>query len=254
MQPCLTPFPILNQSDVPCPALFLLDPHQVSQETIKLVWYFHLFKNFPQFAVIHTVKSFSVVNEADVFLEFLCFLYDPVNIRNLVSSSCAFSKFSLYIWNFSVHVLMKPSLKNFKHILTSMQNVQLLEHSLALPFYGIGIKTDFSAEFSKFADILISTTHSCECPGVSGGGVGQQWPASGSGALSSAVPAWDLLKEVTIIFTVSSIVWSQVKQQGGNTAIPINSKLDEWFTEHGTAHQNNTQFLPQSVSLIRKLP
>ena len=197
---------------------------------LRRFWYFHLFKNFPQFAVIHTVKSFSVVNEADVFLEFLCFLYDPVNTGNLVSSPCAFSKFSLYIWNL-VHILMKPSLKNFEHILTSMQNVQLLEHSLALPFYGIGIKTDFSAEFSKFADILISTTHSCECPGVSGGGVGHlhtlKWPASGSGALSSAVPAWDLLKEVTIIFTISSIDWSQVKQQGGNTAIPINSKLDE---------------------------
>ena len=104
--------------------------------------------------------------------------------------------------------------------------VQLFEHSLALLFYGIGIKTDFSslvatAEFSKFSDILISISHSCERPGVSGGGVGWR-PAAGSGALSSAVPAWDLLKEVTIIFTISTIVWSQVKQLGGNTTLPIN--------------------------------
>ena len=110
--------------------------------------------------------------------------------------------------------------------------VQLFEDSLALLFYGIGRKTDFSslvatAEFSKFADVLTSITHSCECPGVSGGGVGWRWPAAGSGALSSAVRAWDVLKEVTIIFTISTIVWSQVKQQGANTTLPINRKLDE---------------------------
>ena len=63
--------------------------------------------------------------------------------------------------------------------------------------------------------------------GVSGGGVGWRWPAAGLGALSSAVPAWDLLKEVTVIFTISTIVWSQVKQLGGNTTLPINRKLDE---------------------------
>ena len=64
-----------------------------------------------------------------------------------------------------------------------------------------------------------------ECPGVSGGGVGQQWPAAGSGALSGAVCAWDLLKEVAIFFITSTTVWSQVKQQGGDTAPPINRKL-----------------------------
>ena len=64
----------------------------------------------------------------------------------------------------------------------------------------------------------------------------------------------DLLKEVTIFFITSTIVWPQVKQQGGNTALPINRKLDERFTEHGTAHQNKTQFPPQAVSLIKKLP
>ena len=65
----------------------------------------------------------------------------------------------------------------------------------------------------------------CECPGVSGGGVNRQWPTSGSGVLSAAVRAWDLLKEVAIIFITSTIVWPRVKQQGGNTDLPINRKL-----------------------------
>ena len=73
---------------------------QVSQEARKVVWYFHLFKNFPQFVVIHTVKGFSVVNEADVFLEFSCFFYDPSDVGNLIAGSPAFSKSSLYIWKF----------------------------------------------------------------------------------------------------------------------------------------------------------
>ena len=80
---------------------------QFSQETGKVVWYSHLFKNFPQFVVIHTVKSFSVVNEAEVgvFLEFSCFFYDPSDVGNLISGFSAFSKSSLNIWKFSVHVL-----------------------------------------------------------------------------------------------------------------------------------------------------
>ena len=76
-----------------------------------MVWYSHLFQNFPQFVVIHTVKGFGIVNEAevDVFLEFPCFLYDPTKVGNMISGSSAFSKSSLYIWKFSVHVLLKPS-------------------------------------------------------------------------------------------------------------------------------------------------
>ena len=87
-----------------------------------MVLYSHLLKNFPQFVVIHTVKGFSIVNEAevDVFLEFPCFLYDPTNVGNLISGSSAFSKSSLYIWNFLVLVLLKPSLKDFEHYLASM--------------------------------------------------------------------------------------------------------------------------------------
>ena len=85
-----------------------------------MVWYSCLFKNFPQFAVIHTVRGFRVVSEADVFLEFPCFLYDPTNVGNLISDSSAFSKPRLFTWMFLVHVLLKPSLKDFEHNLASM--------------------------------------------------------------------------------------------------------------------------------------
>jgi len=87
-----------------------------------VVWYSLLFKNFPLFVVTHTVKSFSVVNEAevDIYLEFTCFSYYPMDAGNLVFGSSAFSKSSLYIWKFLVHVLLKPSLKNFEHYLASM--------------------------------------------------------------------------------------------------------------------------------------
>ena len=79
-------------------------------------------KNFPQFVVIHKVKGFSIVNEAevDVFLEHSCFFYDPTGVGNLISGSSAFSKSSLYIWKFLVHVLLKPNLEDFEHYLTSM--------------------------------------------------------------------------------------------------------------------------------------
>ena len=87
-----------------------------------MVWYSHLFKNLPQFVVIHTVKAFSIDNEAevDIFLEFSCLFYDPMDVGNLISDSSAFFKYSLNIWNFLVHVLLKPSLENFEHYLASM--------------------------------------------------------------------------------------------------------------------------------------
>ena len=95
---------------------------QVSQEVGKGVWYSHLSKTFPQFVVIHTVKGFSIVNEAevDVFLEFPCFLHDAVNVGNLISGSSASSKPSLYIWKFLVHVVLKPNLKDFDYNLSGM--------------------------------------------------------------------------------------------------------------------------------------
>ena len=82
-----------------------------------MIWYSHIFKNFPQCVVIHTVKDFGIVNEAelDVFLEFSCFFYDPRNVGNLISGSSAFLKSSLNIWKLSVHVLLKPCLENFEH-------------------------------------------------------------------------------------------------------------------------------------------
>ena len=88
---------------------------QISQKAGTVVWYSHLMKNFPQFAVIHTGKGFGIVNEAevDVFLEFSRFFYDPVDVGNLISGSSAFSKSSLNIWKMLVHVLLKPSLENF---------------------------------------------------------------------------------------------------------------------------------------------
>ena len=80
-----------------------------------MVWYSHLLKNFPQFVGVHIVKGFSVADEAevDVFLEFSCFFYDPRDVGNLISGSSAFSKSSLNIWKFSVHILLKSGLENF---------------------------------------------------------------------------------------------------------------------------------------------
>ena len=80
-----------------------------------MVWYSHLIKNFPQFVVIHTVKGFGLVNKADVLLEFSCFFYGSMDVGNLIFGSSAFSKSSLNIWKFLVHVLLKPALENFEH-------------------------------------------------------------------------------------------------------------------------------------------
>ena len=87
-----------------------------------MVWYSHLLKNFPQFILIHTVKGFGIVNKAeiDVFLELSCFFHDPADVGNLVSGSSAFSKTSLNIWKFTVHVLLKPGLENIEHYFTSI--------------------------------------------------------------------------------------------------------------------------------------
>ena len=80
-----------------------------------MAWYSHLFKNFLQFVAIHTAKVFGIVNkpEVDVFLELSCFSYDPMDVGNLISGSSAFSRSSLYFWKFLVHILLKPSLKDF---------------------------------------------------------------------------------------------------------------------------------------------
>ena len=95
---------------------------QISQEASQVVWYSHLFKNFPQFVVSHTVKGFGIVNKAevDVCLESACFFYDPTDVGNLISSSSAFSKSSVNIWRFSVHIRLKPNLGNFEKYIASM--------------------------------------------------------------------------------------------------------------------------------------
>ena len=95
---------------------------QVPQEEGQVVWYSHLFQNFPQFIVIHTAKGFGIVNKAeiDVFLQLSCFFDDPADVGNLISGSSAFSKTSLNIRKFTVHVLLKLGLENFEHYFTSL--------------------------------------------------------------------------------------------------------------------------------------
>ena len=96
---------------------------QISQEADQVVWYSHLFQNFPQFIVIHIVKGFGIVSKAelDVFLELSGFFNDPADVGNLISGSSAFHKSSLNIWKFSVHVLLKPDLENFEHYFVSQK-------------------------------------------------------------------------------------------------------------------------------------
>ena len=117
---------------------------QISQKAGRVIWYSHLFKNFPQSVVIHTVTGFSVVNEAevDIFLEFPCLFYDPMDAGNLISGSSAFSKSSLCIWKFLVHILLKTSLKNCEQYLASMWN----EHNCTIvwTFFGIAFLWDWN--------------------------------------------------------------------------------------------------------------
>ena len=131
---------------------------QVSQEAGQLVWYSHLFQNFPQFVVIHTVKGFSIANEANVFLKLSCFYYDSMDVGNLISSSSAFSKFSLNIWKFSVHVLLKHHLKNFEHYFASMWHECSCAVVWAFSLWRWNENWPFpvlaTAEFSRFAGIL----------------------------------------------------------------------------------------------------
>ena len=118
---------------------------QISQEAGQVVWYSHLFKNFPEFIEIHTVKGFSVVSGADIYFSGILLLFLLSNrCYNLIFGSSAFSKSSLNIWKFSVHLLLKPGLKDFEHYLASVLsdcNSTVVEHFLALPFFGIGMNT-----------------------------------------------------------------------------------------------------------------
>ena len=146
IQPWHTLFPICNQSVVPCPVLLFLDLHTDFSGSRWGVCYSHPLKNFPQFIVIRTVKGFCIVNKAevDVFLELFCFFNDPEDVGDLIFGSSAFSKSNLNIWKFTVHVLLKPGLENFEHFSSVWDecNCAVVWTSLALPFFGIRMKTD----------------------------------------------------------------------------------------------------------------
>ena len=126
---------------------FLICIH-ISQETGYVIWYSFLFKNFPPFPLIHTVKCLSIVKgaETDVFLEFLSIHYDPVNVGNLIAGSSAFSKPSLYIWTFSVHVHWSLAWKILSTTMLAYEMSAIVLYvekcSFALPFFGTGIKPD----------------------------------------------------------------------------------------------------------------
>ena len=117
---------------------------QVSQEAGQVVWYSHVSLNFPQFTVIHPVKGFGIVNEAelDVFLELSCFFQDPADVGNLISGSSAFSRSSLNICKFTVHVLVKPGLENFEHSFTSMWDDY--NRVVVWAFFGIAFLWDWN--------------------------------------------------------------------------------------------------------------
>ena len=137
---------------------------QISQEARQVVWYFHLFQNFPQFVVTHTVKGFGIVNKAevDVFLGLSCFFNDPADVGNLISCSSAFSKSTLNIWKFTVHVLLEPGLENFERYFASVWDE--CDCAVVWAFFDIAFLLDWNensfsspvatAEFSRFAGIL----------------------------------------------------------------------------------------------------
>ena len=121
---------------------------QISQEAGQVVWYSHLFQNFPQFVVIHTVKDFDVVNkpEVDALLELSCFSDDQADVGNLIFSSSAFCKTSLNIWNFMLHVLLKPGLRNFEHYFASMWDE--CNCAAVWAFFGIDFLWDWNENWS----------------------------------------------------------------------------------------------------------
>ena len=140
---------------------------QVSQKAGQMVWYSHLFQNFPQFIVIHTVKGFGIVNKAevDVFLELLCFFNDPSDVGSLISGSSAFSKTSLNIWKFTVHILLKLGLENFEHHFASMWDE--CNCAVLWTFFGIAFLWDWNENwlFPVLWPVLSSNSRAKEIHG-----------------------------------------------------------------------------------------
>ena len=120
---------------------------QVSQEAGQMVWYSHLFQNFPQFIVIHTVKGFGIVNktEVDIFLEVSCFLDYPMDVGTLISGSSVFSKSSLNVWKFMVHVLLMPGLENFEHYFARMWDE--CNCAVVWAFFGFALLWDWNEKW-----------------------------------------------------------------------------------------------------------
>ena len=164
IQPWHTPFPIWNQFVVPCPVLtvaswpayrYLRRQVRWSGVSISL----RIFK----FVVIHTIKCFSIVSEAEVddFLEFSFFFYDPINVGNLISGSSAFSKTSLNIWEFLVHVLLKPSLENFEHYFASMWDE--CNYAVVWTFFGTALLINENWPFPVLWPLLSFPYWHSEC-------------------------------------------------------------------------------------------
>ena len=148
--------PVCSMSSSNCCFLTCI---QISQVAGQVVWYSHLFQNFPQFVVIHSVKGFGIVNKAeiDVFLDLSCFFGDPTDVGNLLFGSSAFSKSSLYIWKSSVHVLLKLGLKDFEYNLIGMWNQRsnchhLLDHRESK---GNSRKTSTSASLTTLKSLTV---------------------------------------------------------------------------------------------------
>ena len=132
--------PVCSMSSSNCCFLTCI---QISQEAGQVVWYSRLLKNFPQFVVIHTVKGFDIVYKAEVCFSGILFFYDPAYVGNLISGSFAFSKSSLNIWKFMVHVLLKPCLENFKHYFTSVWD-ECNTCAVVWAFFGIAFLWDWN--------------------------------------------------------------------------------------------------------------
>ena len=139
-----TPFPIWNQSVVPCPVLPVASwpAYRFLRRQVRWSGIPNLFKNLPQF-VIHTVRGFREVNktEVDVFLELCCFFDDPRDVGHFISGSSAFSKSRLSIWDFTFHILLKPGLENFKHYFAGVWDECNFAIVWTLPFFETGMKT-----------------------------------------------------------------------------------------------------------------